>query len=83
VVRDQLRLMRLRNTCTAFRGDLEVRQTPDEILGLTWRHGASSATLLADLRGLSFSVVRDDGNGSRVIMSQPAAGEDLERAAGR
>jgi sucrose phosphorylase len=56
VVRDQLELMRLRNKSPAFSGELEIHDSDEHRLHLTWKHHDCVATLNADLRGYGFSV---------------------------
>ena len=56
VVRDQLELMRLRNKSPAFDGDLEIQDSDEHRLHLTWKHHGCIATLNADLRNYGFSV---------------------------
>ncbi len=56
VVRDQLELMRLRNKSPAFDGELEIHESEESRLHLTWRHDDCVATLNADLCGYGFSV---------------------------
>ena len=56
VVRDQLELMRLRNTSPAFDGELEIHDADEHRLHLTWKHHGCVATLNADLQGYGFSV---------------------------
>ena len=63
VVQDQLTLMRLRNTSPAFDGALEIGDTEEHLLELTWRHGACSAALQADLRSHGFTVTEIDAAG--------------------
>jgi sucrose phosphorylase len=58
VVRDQLELLRLRNTASAFRGTLGVADTDGQHLELTWRNGAAAATLRADLAALICTLPR-------------------------
>lgn len=69
VVRDQLHLIRLRNNSRAFRGELEIHQTDDHRLHLTWRGYASTASLDADLRDLSFNIIHTDEAGVPGVMS--------------
>ena len=71
VVLDQLDLMRLRNTSPAFLGELEIAETEQHLLHLTWRNGGTSATLRADLRDHSFVVAHSDGAGNEQEMSYP------------
>ena len=63
VVQDQLTLMRLRNTSPAFDGALAIGDTEEHLFELTWRHGACSATLQADLRSHGFTVTEIDAAG--------------------
>jgi sucrose phosphorylase len=56
VVRDQLELIRLRNTSHAFEGELEVHNSDVHRLHLTWINHTCTATLNADLRDHSFSI---------------------------
>jgi sucrose phosphorylase len=56
VVRDQLELMRLRNKSPAFQGELEIHDSDDDHLHLTWKNHGCVATLNADLKGYGFSV---------------------------
>jgi sucrose phosphorylase len=66
IVRDQLTLIRLRNTCPAFQGDLVVADSDDHRLHLNWRSGEDTAVLMADLAACTFEIiVRDAAGGER------------------
>jgi len=69
VVRDQLKLIQLRNTCPAFQGSFEVHPTDEHHLRISWRNGESLATLDADLRNSSFRVGASDGKGDEQRLS--------------
>jgi len=69
VVRDQIKLLRLRNTCAAFRGDFEIHPSDEHHLHISWRNGESVATLDADLRNSSFRVSARDGLGEQQQLS--------------
>ena len=69
VVRDQLELMRLRNTSPAFDGELTIHSTDEHRLHLTWKGQARTATLNADLRDCSFSIAHTDNTGYEHLMS--------------
>jgi sucrose phosphorylase len=56
VVRNQLELMRLRNKSPAFEGELEIHDSDEHRLQLTWKNHDRVATLDADLRGHGFSI---------------------------
>jgi sucrose phosphorylase len=68
VVLDQLCLMRLRNSCPAFHGEMEMGDTPDHLLELTWRKGGDAVTLHADLRDLSLRISRTGDTCSDICM---------------
>jgi sucrose phosphorylase len=55
-VRDQLELIRLRNKSPAFEGTLEIHDSDEHRLHMTWTHHGCVATLNADLRNFGFSV---------------------------
>ncbi|MES9993212.1 MAG: glycosidase [Candidatus Thiodiazotropha sp.] len=63
IVKDQLALIRLRNSSTAFNGELEIESTASHLLHLTWRNGAAYARLEADLQSCRFSIDYTDENG--------------------
>jgi sucrose phosphorylase len=68
VVRDQLEIMRLRNTSPAFYGELIVSSTDEHRLQLTWKHEECTAALTADLRDYSFSIThKENGRGENVM----------------
>jgi len=71
IVRDQLRLMRLRNNSPAFDGELEVGQGPANQLELTWRNGTSYAGLEADLANLGFRIRHRAGDDDEVQWDYP------------
>jgi sucrose phosphorylase len=68
VVRDQLELIRLRNTSPAFDGELTVISTDEHCLHLTWKHQECTATLNADLRDYSFSITHNDNDSDENLM---------------
>ena len=69
VVRDQLDLLRLRNTSPAFDGELEVVRTDKNRLHLKWKNGECVASLRADLRDYSFSITHKQGTGNETEMT--------------
>lgn len=58
IVKDQLYLLRLRNSCTAFGFDatLTVTQPARHLLTMQWKKGDNEAVLIADLQGISFRI---------------------------
>ncbi len=69
VVRDQLELIKLRNSSSAFYGELEIHNTDEHVLQLTWTNGAWSASLDADFLEFSFSVTHCDETGKETLLS--------------
>jgi len=63
IVQDQLQLIRLRNTSPAFEGELEIEDTDEHLLCLTWTRDSCSVTLKADLRDYSFTIEQKDSKG--------------------
>jgi sucrose phosphorylase len=71
VVRDQLDIIRLRNTSPAFDGELTIGHTLEHELKLTWKHEDYRATLKADLRDFSFSITHQVAADAAELMSYP------------
>jgi sucrose phosphorylase len=69
IVKDQIKLIRLRNTSPAFRGAITVHESNKSDLHISWQHPEATATLKADLAGHGFTVTHDDGSGEQVLMS--------------
>lgn len=69
VVKDQLELIRLRNTSPAFQGTLEVLETEPHRLHLAWRDGDDGLTLKANLQDQSFDIVALEAGAENTIAS--------------
>jgi sucrose phosphorylase len=69
IVRDQLDLMRLRNTSPAFDGELTINSSDEHHLHMSWKHQESVATLKADLRDYSFSITHKENAGNEKEMT--------------
>lgn len=69
VVRDQLELIKLRNRSPAFYGELEIHNTDEHILHLTWTNRGCSASLNADLSNFSLDVTHRDEAGKETMLS--------------
>jgi sucrose phosphorylase len=69
VVRDQLELIKLRNSSPAFYGKLELPSSPEHVLQLLWTNDGCSASLNADLLEFSFSVTHRDEAGNETLLS--------------
>ena len=62
IVQDQLKLLRIRNTCGAFEGKFHAKEGGSEnLLELTWDNGTEKASLRANLKDHSFSVLWSRG----------------------
>jgi sucrose phosphorylase len=69
IVRDQIELIRLRNTSPAFTGEIQLIDCEPHQLHIRWQHPDASAALHADLHTHGFTVSQDTGNGEQVLMS--------------
>ncbi|PVV06296.1 MAG: glycosidase [gamma proteobacterium symbiont of Ctena orbiculata] len=69
IVRDQLELIRLRNSSNAFKGELEIHRCEPHLLHLTWKHASATATLKADLHSCHFSIEHRDSKGNSSLLS--------------
>jgi len=69
VVRDQLELIKLRNSSPAFCGELNIHDTDEHVLQLTWTNGACTASLIADLLDFRFDVTHWDEAGKETLLS--------------
>ena len=56
VVTQQLEMIRLRNTSSAFLGKVEFKEISTEELNIVWTHKEASAQLKANLNTLDFSI---------------------------
>ncbi len=69
VVRDQLRMIRLRNTSPAFNGQLTVNDTDEHLLHLTWKNDNCTAGLEADLQNCSFTIKLTENGEEKTVIS--------------
>jgi len=69
IVLDQLKLIRLRNTSAAFKGEMKVIESEPQLLHITWQHPQASVTLKANLYNHSFTVYQGAGTDEEVLMS--------------
>lgn len=70
VVKDQLKMIHLRNTSPAFNGHLTVHETNEHILHLTWKNDNCSASLEADLRNCNFTITHFQDGEEKQLFSQ-------------
>jgi sucrose phosphorylase len=69
IVKNQLELLKLRNTSTAFNGNLVIGNSDEHLLQLEWKNNGSSATLDADLRDYSFTITHKENSSEAKIIS--------------
>jgi sucrose phosphorylase len=74
VVRDQIALIRLRNTSPAFRGEVEVLDGAPHEWRIRWHHPEETLTLNADLCDRGFEIVSDRSGREEVVMAFGQAG---------
>lgn len=73
VVKKLLELLRLRNTCPAFDGEVAIGPGGGGgKLSVTWTNGDCAATLAADFRDKSFSITQRKGGKAVVCFRQEA-----------
>lgn len=69
IVRDQIELIRLRNTSRAFLGEIEVLDGAPHELRIRWRHPEETLTLNADLGERVFEIVSERAGREEAVMS--------------
>ena len=69
VVKEQLELIKLRNTSTAFNGKLTVSNTEEHCLHLSWKNQQCVVTLNANLHDYSFSITHKVNNSDEDVLS--------------
>ncbi|MGB1284506.1 MAG: glycosidase [Polaribacter sp.] len=67
IVKNQLKLLRLRNTLKAFSGTISLNKSLENELNITWTHNHSFAQLQANLITYSFSVTYLEENNTKTI----------------
>jgi sucrose phosphorylase len=74
IVRDQLELIRLRNTSPVFAGTMTVIETEPHLLHMAWRKDGAGLVLKADLRDHRFSIHQLDCDEETILMMLPREG---------
>ena len=77
VVKDQLQMIRLCNTSSAFNGELEIGKTKENQLQLTWKNNETVAALHADLLNYGFRIIHTDESGRESEMRFPAPAKNF------
>ncbi|WP_417861181.1 glycosidase [Winogradskyella sediminis] len=68
IVKNQLKLIKLRNTSKAFLGQLKVNASIDSEIDLIWTNNGCSAHLQANLKAYNFTITVND-EGENTVMS--------------
>lgn len=68
LVRDQLQLIKLRNSSPAFGGEPELHACEEHRLHLSWRNRECIATLEANLRDFDFTITHGENGGEESMM---------------
>ena len=67
IVLNQLKIMRLRNTLKAFLGTINIKESTDNELDITWSSGDDFAQLTANLITYSFSITYSENNITKTL----------------
>ncbi|MCH3885048.1 glycosidase [Tenacibaculum aquimarinum] len=63
IVKNQLKIIRLRNTLSAFSGEIKIKNTSEETLSILWVYKNATAALNANLKTFSFTIsYSEDGD---------------------
>ncbi len=68
IVKNQLEIIRLRNTSKAFSGTVKINDTSDNELDIRWENGADFAQLKANLDKQTFTVLYSENRISKILM---------------
>ena len=79
VVRDQLTLLKLRNTCPVFTEDAAISFIPDgSVLEIRWSNAHGTALLCADFADCAFTVRVTDGEGAEQFLYEQHKGRESD-----
>lgn len=67
IVKNQLKIMRLRNTLKAFSGQIKINDVSKENLSISWLNNESEAHLEANLKTFNFSISYTENNVSKSL----------------
>ena len=68
LVKNQLKIMRLRNTIKAFSGQIKINDVSKESLGISWLNNKSKAHLEANLKTFNFSITYTIGSETKKLV---------------
>ncbi|OAD46628.1 alpha-amylase family protein [Polaribacter atrinae] len=67
IVLNQLKIMRLRNTSKAFKGTININESSENELNITWSTKKDFAQLKANLKTYSFSITYSENNTTKTL----------------
>ncbi|WP_298237581.1 sucrose phosphorylase [uncultured Algibacter sp.] len=67
IVRNQLKLLKLRNTSKAFSGSIKINQTSSDTIDIEWVNGNDAVQLKANLKTYEFTINRTE-SGRNIVM---------------
>jgi len=67
IVKNQLKLIRLRNTSKAFSGIVKINNSLDNEIDIKWSNNGDFAQLQGDLKTYKFTITYNEGNENRVM----------------
>jgi len=62
VVRELVRLIKLRNTAPAFQGSFKLNDSASGVLDMAWQHGEHGARLVVDFATLAYQLELSSGD---------------------
>ena len=67
IVKNQLKLIRLRNTSKAFLGIVKINNSLDNEIDIKWSNNGDFAQLQGNLKTYKFTITHNEGNENRVM----------------
>lgn len=67
IVKNQLEIIKLRNTSKAFLGKVKINETEDNQIDILWKSDESTAQLKANLETLTFSITHSENKTTRAL----------------
>ena len=67
VVKNQLKLIRLRNTSKAFSGNVKINNSLESEIDIKWSNNGNVVQLLADLKTYKFTIIYNEGSENKVM----------------
>ncbi|WP_341226099.1 hypothetical protein [uncultured Arcticibacterium sp.] len=67
IVKNQLEIIRLRNTSEAFSGEATINDATENIIDILWKNGAETAHLIADLQHYTFQITFSENGVNKTL----------------